>query len=118
MILTALKAVFNYLLKEMNLAIIETGGKQYLVKPNDKIQVEKLSGEVGDTVKLDKVLLSSNGNDLNLGKPHVSGGAVEAKIVGQGRGKKVVVFKYKAKSKYRRKQGHRQAYTEIEITKI
>lgn len=102
----------------MNLAIIETGGKQYLVKPNDKIQVEKMEGNVGDTVKMDKVLLSAIDNDLKLGKPHVSGGAIEAKIVAQGRGKKIVVFKYKSKSKYRRKQGHRQSYTELEIVKI
>lgn len=102
----------------MQLAIIQTGGKQYLVSPKDKIQVEKLEGKAGDTIKLDKVLMSSSDNSLSLGKPFVSGAAVEAKIVKQGRDKKVVVFKYKAKSRYRRKAGHRQNFTEIEITKI
>ncbi len=101
----------------MNLAIIELGGKQYLVRPNSKLQVEKLSGNIGDTVKVDAVLLSGDGKDIKLGKPFV-GAPVEAKILRQGRGKKITVFKYKAKSKYRRKQGHRQQFTEIEITKI
>lgn len=100
------------------LAIFETGGKQYLVSKGDKIQVEKLAGEAGGKITFDKVLFTSDDKSYQLGKPFVSGAAVEAKILKQGRGKKVVVFKYKAKSKYRRKQGHRQAYTEVEITKI
>jgi large subunit ribosomal protein L21 len=102
----------------MNLAIIQAGGKQYLVKPNDKIQIEKVEGNEGDTIKLGDVLMTSIDNKINLGKPMISGGAVEAKILKQGRGKKILVFKYKSKSKYRRKQGHRQSYTEVEITKI
>jgi len=102
----------------MNLAIIQAGGKQYLVKPNDKIQIEKIDGNVGDVIKLGEVLLTAEGEKINIGKPVVAGAGVEAKILKQGRGKKVVVFKYKAKSKYRRKQGHRQSYTEVEITKI
>jgi large subunit ribosomal protein L21 len=102
----------------MNLAIIETGGKQYIVSPKTKLEVEKIEGNVGDTVKLDKVLLSANDSDLNMGVPFIDGAAVEAKILKQGRGKKITVFKYKAKSKYRRKQGHRQHFTEIEIVKI
>lgn len=102
----------------MNLAIIETGGKQYIVSPKTKLEIEKIEGNVGDTVKLDKVLLSANDSDLNMGVPFIDGAAVEAKILKQGRGKKLVVFKYKAKSKYRRKQGHRQHFTEIEIVKI
>lgn len=102
----------------MNLAIIQTGGKQYVVKQNDKIQVEKLEGNVGDTVKLGEVLMTADGDKVNLGKPFLAGAGVEAKIIAQGRSKKVLVFKYKAKSKYRRKQGHRQSYTELEITKI
>lgn len=100
------------------LAIIQTGGKQYLVKKGDKIQVEKLSGEAGSTVNFDQVLLTSNGTDVNLGKPFVSGAKVEGKVLKQGRGEKVRVFKYKAKSKYRRTIGHRQSFTEVEITKI
>jgi large subunit ribosomal protein L21 len=102
----------------MNLAIIQTGGKQYIVAPNDKLQVEKIEGNVGDVVKLDQVLLTANGDDIQMGQPFVANTAVEAKIVGQGRDKKILVFKYKAKSKYRRKQGHRQHYTELEIVKI
>ncbi|MBU6447370.1 50S ribosomal protein L21 [Patescibacteria group bacterium] len=102
----------------MNLAIIETGGKQYIVKPKSKIQIEKIGGSAGDAIKLDKVLFTAEGASVKVGKPYVEGAAVEAKILKQGRGKKIVVFKYKAKSKYRRKQGHRQNYTELEITKI
>jgi large subunit ribosomal protein L21 len=98
-------------------AIIETGGKQYLVKKGTKIQVEKLEGEAGSTLKFDKVLFTSTGSDINLGKPFLTS-VVEGKIVKQARGEKIRVFKYRAKSKYRRTQGHRQHYTEIEITKI
>ena len=100
------------------LAIIETGGKQYLVKKGDKIQMEKLAGEAGSALNFDKVLFTSDGKEFQLGKPYIAGAKVEGKIVKQGRGKKIHVLKYKAKSKYRRKQGHRQSYTEVEITKI
>ena len=98
-------------------AIIETGGKQYLVSVGDKIQVEKLAGEKDAVVKFDKVLTTFNGTDLNVGKPTISGATVEATILKQGKGDKIHVLKYKAKSKYRRKIGHRQAYTEVKITK-
>ena len=101
----------------MNLAIIETGGKQYLVTPKTKVQVEKLAGNVGDTIKLDKVLLTGDENSVNVGKPFVSGAVVEAKITKHGRDKKIIVFKYKSKSRYRRKLGHRQELTELEIVK-
>jgi large subunit ribosomal protein L21 len=98
-------------------AIIETGGKQYLVSTGDKIQVEKLAGEAGETIKFDKVLFTAEGNDFKLGAPFISGAIVEGKVLKQGRGRKVEVLKYKAKSKYRRKIGSRQAYTEVEIVK-
>ncbi len=98
-------------------AIIETGSKQYLVKTGDKIQVEKLAGEVGSVVKFDKILFTSNDKDFTLGKPYVAGASVEGKVLKQGKGKKVHVLKFKAKSKYRRKIGSRQQYTEVEITK-
>lgn len=98
-------------------AIIETGGKQYIVKKGDKLQVERLSGENGSSVKLDKVLLTSDGKTAQVGKPYLNT-EIEAKILSQGKSDKVRVFKYKAKSKYRRTQGHRQQYTEIEIVKI
>ena len=95
------------------IAIIETGGKQYLVSKGDKIQVEKLDTEAGKTVTFDKVLF----HDGNVGKPYVSGAAVEGKVLKQGRSPKIHVLKYRAKSKYRRKIGARQAFTEVEITK-
>ncbi len=99
-------------------AIIETGGKQYIVAKGDKIQVEKLAGEAGGVVSFDKVLLTFDDKSYTLGKPYVKDAAVQGKIVKQGRGKKIYVLKYKAKSKYRRKQGHRQHFTEVEIVKI
>ncbi len=100
------------------LAIIQTGGKQYLVKPNDKIQVEKLAGKEGETIELGEVLFTADGSEISVGKPVVAGAKVQAKIIKQGRGKKLVVFKYKAKSKYRRKQGHRQHFTEVQVQKF
>ena len=102
----------------MNVAIIESGSKQYLVSPKTKVQIEKVAGEVGETIKIDKVLLKTDGKNLEVGKPYISGAMVEATVLKQARSKKILVFKYKSKSKYRRKQGHRQNYTEIEITKI
>ena len=99
------------------LAIFESGGKQYLVSKGDKIQVEKLDVESGKTVTFDKVLFTSSGSDANVGKPFISGATVTGMVLKQGRGKKIHVLKYRAKSKYRRKIGHRQDYTEVEITK-
>jgi large subunit ribosomal protein L21 len=102
----------------MTFAVIATGGKQYLVSKGDKIQIEKLTGEKGDKITFDKVLATFGDKEFKLGKPVLDGAAVEATILKQGRGKKIHVLKYKPKSKYRRKIGHRQAFTEIEITKI
>jgi|SRR3989338_1332645 len=99
------------------IAIIDTGGKQYLVKKGDRIQVEKLASESGSSIGFNKVLMTSDGKEFTLGKPYVDGAKVEGKVLKQGRGKKIHILKYKAKSKYRRKQGHRQNFTEIEITK-
>ncbi len=98
-------------------SIIQTGGKQYLVSAGDKIQVEKLAGEAGAVIKFDQVLLSTSAKEVTVGKPTISGSAVEGKILKQGRGAKIHVLKYKPKSKYRRKIGARQAFTEVEITK-
>src|SRR5258708_34682095 len=98
----------------MKLAIIQTGGKQYLVKANDKIQIEKIAGNVGETIKLSDVLLISEGSNISVGKPTLTT-PIEVKILKQARSNKVIVFKYKAKSKYRRKLGHRQDYTEVQI---
>lgn len=97
-------------------AIIETGGKQYLVSPKDKIQVEKLAAE-GDTVVFDNVLLVSDKN-TKIGAPFVSGAKVTAKVLKQARTRKLRIFKYKSKVRYRRRIGHRQHFTELEIQSI
>ena len=98
-------------------AIIATGGKQYRVSEGDVIYIEKLDAEVDSTVSFD-VLLVGNEGDVKVGTPVVEGVKVEGKVVGQVRGDKIIVFKYKSKKNYRRKQGHRQPYTKVEITKI
>ena len=100
----------------MPFAIIETGGKQYLVSPNDKIRVEKLAA-TGEEVVFDKVLLVSD-KDTKIGNPFVNGAKVTAKVLKQGRERKLRIFKYKAKVRYRRRIGHRQEFTEIEIQTI
>lgn len=99
-------------------AIIETGGKQYRVQNGDKIAVEKLGIEDGQQVTFDKVLVVGDGADVKVGAPYVDGVTVEGTVVETGKGKKVVIFKYKAKKDYRKKQGHRQPYTLVEITSI
>ena len=98
-------------------AIIATGGKQYRVSEGDVIYIEKIDAEVDSTVSFD-VLLVGNEGDVKVGTPVVEGVKVEGKVVGQIRGEKIIVFKHKAKKNYRRKQGHRQPYTKVEITKI
>ncbi len=99
-------------------AVIETGGKQYKVSEGDTLFVEKIDAEAEQTVKLDKVLAVSDDNGFRVGAPYVSGAAVEAKVVKQGKGKKLYVLKYKAKKNEKKKMGHRQLYTKLEITKI
>lgn len=98
-------------------AIIATGGKQYRVSEGDVIYIEKVDAQVDSTVSFD-VLLMGNDGDVKIGTPVVEGVKVEGKVVGQIRGEKIVVYKYKSKKNYRRKQGHRQPYTKVEITKI
>ena len=98
-------------------AIIATGGKQYRVSEGDVIYIEKIDAQVDSTVSFD-VLLMGNDGDEKIGTPVVEGVKVEGKVVGQIRGEKIVVYKYKSKKNYRRKQGHRQPYTKVEITKI
>lgn len=99
-------------------AIIETGGKQYRVQEGDTLFVEKLDKEAGEKIDLSKVLLISKEDDLLVGKPYVEGAKVEATVLEQGKAKKIIVFKYKAKKNYRKKQGHRQPYTKLKIEKI
>lgn len=100
------------------LAVIKTGGKQYIVKPGQKVKIEKIAGEAGKAVTFSDVLLVENNADTKIGTPIVAGATVGAKILKQGRGEKVIAYKYKAKKRYHRKKGHRQAFTEVEITEI
>ena len=99
-------------------AIIETGGKQYKVQNGDQVKVEKLSAEAGNTVVFDKVLACGEGSDIKVGTPYLEGLTVEGEVVESGKGDKVIIFKYKAKKDYRKKQGHRQPYTLVEITSV
>jgi large subunit ribosomal protein L21 len=98
-------------------AVFKTGGKQYRVAQGDQLRVEKLPGNVGDAVTFDQVLLVG-GEAIKLGKPLVGGAKVEAKILGQGLGKKLIVFKFRRRKNYRRKNGHRQPFTALEIVNI
>ncbi len=100
------------------LAVIKTGGKQYLVKKGDKIKIEKLEGEVGDKIEFSEVLFQGNEKDVKVGTPHVAGAKVEGKILKQGKDKKVTGVKHKAKKRYKVKFGHRQMVTEVEIVKV
>ena len=99
-------------------AIIVTGGKQYKVAEGDTLYIEKLNAEAGDTITFDQVLAVLTGDNATFGAPVVEGATVTANVVKNGKGKKVLVFKYKPKKNYRRRQGHRQPYTKVEITKI
>ena len=109
-------------------AVIQTGGKQYRVQQGDVIYVEKMDSQAGDPVSFDEVLLVSNDSETKIGAPVVSGAKVEGKVLGQVKSakivimkyksKKIVVYKYKAKKNERKKQGHRQPYTKVEITAI
>ena len=99
-------------------AIIETGGKQYKVAEGDTLFIEKLPVEAGEAVTFDKVLAVIDGENVTVGTPVVEGAKVDASVVKNGKGKKIIVFKYKPKKGYRRKQGHRQPYTKITIGKI
>ena len=99
-------------------AIIKTGGKQYRVSEGETLQVEKLNAEVGAEVVFEEVLTVVNDADVKIGKPVVEGAKVVAKVVEHGKADKIFVFKYKAKSNYRKRQGHRQPFTTVEITAI
>jgi len=99
-------------------AVVSTGGKQYKVEEGDILRVEKLPGEVGSPVVFDRVLLFSDGEKLSIGQPAVENVAVQGHIVEQGKAKKIIVFKYKRRKGYRRKQGHRQPFTAVKIDSI
>ena len=100
------------------LAVIRTGGKQYLVSPGQKIRIEKVEKKDGEELIFDEVLLLEKGKKIDIGTPLVRGARVVAKVLGQGKSKKVIVFKYKSKTRYKKKMGHRQSFTEVEIIKI
>ena len=102
----------------MAYAIFSTGGKQYRVSEGDVVSIEKLTAAEGEEVVFDQVLTVVSDSDIKIGKPVVEGAKVTAKVVEHGKGKKILVFKYKAKSNYRKRQGHRQPYTKVEISKI
>ena len=99
-------------------AIIKTGGKQYRVAEGDVIRIEKLSAAEGEGVVFDEVLTVVDGDTVKVGRPLVEGAKVTGKVMAHGKGKKILVFKYKAKSNYRKRQGHRQPFTKVIIEKI
>jgi len=99
-------------------AVIETGGKQYKVSEGDVLNVERLSVSAGDKVTLDKVLVYSDGETVKVGTPYIEGAKVEADVVQNGKSEKVIIFKFKSKKDYRKKQGHRQPYTMLKIGSI
>lgn len=99
-------------------AIIETGGKQYRVEEGKAVRVEKLPAEKGEEVVFDRVLVRGDGEKTEIGRPYLEGCRVKGRVTVQGRGRKIIVFKYKPKKNYRRKQGHRQPFTEVMIKQI
>ncbi len=99
-------------------AVIETGGKQYRVSEGQSIKVEKLTADEGSSIDLDKVLLVANGDDIKVGAPYVDGGKVTATVKAHGRGKKIRIIKFRRRKHHQKEQGHRQSYTELEITGI
>ena len=99
-------------------AVVRTGGKQYRVAPGDILEVEKLAGDVGDSVVLDDVLLVAGGDGVRIGRPNVDGASVTARITGQHRGEKILVFRYRPKKRVRVRRGHRQYVTRLQIDKI
>jgi large subunit ribosomal protein L21 len=99
-------------------AVIQTGGKQYKVAEGEILKVEKLAGGAGDKLTLDQVLMVKDDNGIRIGKPTVKDALVTVEVIEQGREKKITVYKYKKRKNYRRKQGHRQAYTKIKVEKI
>ena len=102
----------------MQFAVIKTGGKQYLVTPGQKLKAEKLPYKEGEKLVFDDILLVADEKKVEIGTPIIQGARVEGKIVKQGRDKKIIVFKYHSKTRYRKKKGHRQHFTEVEIGKI
>ena len=99
-------------------AIVDSGGKQYKAQEGEILRVEKLAGEVGDSISFDKILMFSDGENVNIGTPLLEDVAVSGHIVEQGKAKKIIVFKYKRRKRYRRKRGHRQQFTAVKVDSI
>jgi large subunit ribosomal protein L21 len=99
-------------------AVFKTGGKQYRASEGDRVRVERLEAEVGDAIEFDQILLVGEGADIKVGSPLVEGGKVAGKVTAQGRGKKIDVIKFKRRKNYKRQYGHKQHFTEVEITSI
>lgn len=99
-------------------AVIKTGGKQYLVSPGQKIRIEKIDKKEGEEIVFNEVLLMEKGKKLEIGTPKVEGVKVIGKVIRQGKGEKLIILKYRAKKRYRKKKGHRQPFTEVEIIRI
>lgn len=102
----------------MKSAVIKTGGKQYRVQKGDQVKVEKLDKEEGETVEFDRVLLVDEEDNTQIGKPFVEDATVEGEVMEQGKGEKIIIFKSKAKERYKKKKGHRQPYTKVKIEEI
>jgi large subunit ribosomal protein L21 len=99
-------------------AIVKTGGKQYKIQEGDVIRVEKIPGDLDNPISFDRVLMFSDGENVRIGRPSLDEVTVKGHIVEQGKGKKIIIFKYKRRKRYRRKHGHRQQYTAIKIDQI
>ena len=99
-------------------AIVDSGGKQYKVREGEILRVEKLTGEVGDSISFDRILMFSDGENVNVGTPLLEDVAVSGHIAEQGKAKKIIVFKYKRRKRYRRKRGHRQQFTAVKVDSI
>lgn len=99
-------------------AVVATGGKQYKVREGEILRIEKIPGEIGADVSFDKILMFSDGENVKIGQPVLDDVAVNGRIVSQGKAKKIIVFKYKRRKRYRRKQGHRQQFTAVQIDNI
>lgn len=102
----------------MSLAVIKTGGKQYVVRPGQKLKIEKIGAKEGENFVFNDVLLIADGDKVEIGTPVVKDARVEAKVLKQGRAKKVIVFRYHSKTRYRKKKGHRQPFSEVNIERI
>ncbi len=99
-------------------AVIKTGGKQYVVKKGDELKIEKLPVDQGSEIEFEEVLLVANGDNITVGAPQVEGAKVKAEVLEQGKGKKIIIIKFKRRKHHDKKQGHRQLYTKVKITDI